>query len=230
MIKNVFLDLDDTILDFQKGERVALIKAFSDYGIPTDDVTVERYIQINLQCWRALERGEMTKDEVLVGRFAKLFEELGIDKPADEVQNVYERYLGLEHDFLPGGKELLDAFRDGGKYTLYMATNGIPTVQYPRIRDSGVGEYFKEIFISQEIGYAKPNAKFFEECFKRIPDFKRKETIMVGDNLNSDIGGGKNAGILTCHYNFRGTEYMNIVPDFTITDLSELIPILDSIK
>ena len=55
MIKNVFLDLDDTILDFQKGERVALIKAFSDYGIPTDEVTVEKYIEINLQCWRALE-------------------------------------------------------------------------------------------------------------------------------------------------------------------------------
>ena len=230
MIKNVFLDLDDTILDFRKGERIALLKAFSDYGIPTDEDVIERYIQINLECWRALERGEMTKDEVLVGRFERLFCELGICHSAQEVQDVYEGYLALEHDFLPGGKELLDAFRSCGKYDLYMATNGIPSVQKPRISDSGVGEYFKEIFISEEIGFAKPDKRFFDECFARIPDFRPEGTIIVGDSLSSDIRGGINAGILTCHFNPRNYDYTSIIPNYKINNLSELIPLLDGIE
>ena len=230
MIKTVFLDLDDTILDFQKGERASLRKTFDIMEIPYDEAVVERYIQINLDCWHALERGEMTRDEVLIGRFERLFSEIGIKTSATEAQNLYQKLLAGEHDFLPGAKELLCQFRRHGKYKLYMATNGIPEVQYPRISDSGVDEYFEKIFISQDIGYAKPDKRFFEGCFNQIDNFKREETIIVGDSLTSDIKGGMNAGIKTCHYNRFDKPYGDIVPDYKITQLSELIPLLDSIK
>ena len=230
MIKNVFLDLDDTILDFQKGERKAIGLTFKKMGLPYDKETVERYIEINLSCWKALERGEMTKDEVLIGRFSMLFEELSVDASPTEAQDIYEPLLSKEHDFLPGAEELLQAFETSGKYDLYMATNGIPTVQKPRIADSGIGKYFKDIFISEEIGSSKPNIEYFKGCFARITDFKPEETIIVGDSLSSDIKGGKNAGILTCHFNRFNAPYGELKPDYTITDLSELIPLLDSIK
>ena len=230
MIKFVFLDLDDTILDFQKGERAAIRRTFMQIGIEPSEEIIKRYIEINLECWQALERGEMSRDQVLIGRFERLFSELGVNASAVEAQEIYENLLSMEHDFLPGGKELLEEFRECGMYKLFMATNGIPQVQKPRIRDSRVGEYFEKIFISEEIGYAKPDNRFFEICFKEIDGFKKKEAIIVGDSLSSDIKGGINSGILTCHFNPKDKPYGNIKPDYKINNLSELIPLLDSIK
>lgn len=230
MIKNVFLDLDDTILDFQRGERRAIHRAFVEMGLPTDEATVERYIEINLACWKALERGEMGRDEVLVGRFEMLFDELQIDASPIVAQNIYEALLSKEHDFIPGAEELLRQFEKSGKYDLYMATNGISVVQKPRISDSGVGRYFKGIFISEEIGYAKPRKEYFDACFEKIEGFRSDETIIVGDSLTSDILGGINAGIPTCHFNPKDKPYGDIKPDYKIKKLSELIPLLDSIK
>lgn len=230
MIKNVFLDLDDTILDFRKGERRSIYKAFSQMGLPTDESVIQRYIEINLDCWRALERGEMTKDQVLVTRFQLLFDELGISASAEEAQDIYEDFLKEEHDFLPGGHELLERFMAEGKYDLYMATNGIPSVQKPRIKDADLAKYFKGIFISEEIGYAKPDKRFFERCFEKIEGFALDETIIVGDSLTSDILGGKAAGIKTCHYNPKDRPYSKVTPDYKINNLSELIDLLDSIE
>lgn len=230
MIRNVFLDLDDTILDFQKGERKAIRKTFEAMGLPSDDATIERYIEINLGCWKALERGEMSKDQVLIGRFELLFRELGSSASAVEAQSIYEPLLAREHDFIEGAEELLSEFERSGKYRLYMATNGIPTVQKPRIADSGVGKYFTDIFISEEIGYAKPRREYFDACFKRIEDFDPRETIIVGDSMTSDIMGGINAGILTCHFNPKDKPYGDSKPHYKINKLAELIPLLDSIK
>lgn len=230
MIRTVFLDLDDTLLDFQKGERIALAKALDAMGIPYDDALVERYIEINLACWKALERGEMTSAEVLVGRFEMLFEEYKINASANEIQDIYQELLSHEHDFIPGGKELLLDFKKDGKYSLYMATNGIPAVQRPRIAASGIGEFFKDIFISYDLGYGKPKKEFFDGCFERIENFKKEECIIVGDSLTSDIKGGINAGIKTCHFNRLNLPYTDIKPDYKINYLSELIPLLDSIE
>ncbi len=230
MIRTVFLDLDDTILDFQKGERVAIRETFVHFGLPYDDRTIERYIEINLACWRALERGEMTVAQVLIGRFEMLFSEMNISLSPSVAQDVYQEFLAKQHDFLPGAKELLDELKKSGKCRLYMATNGIPEVQWPRIKDSGIRGYFDDIFISYDFGVGKPKKEFFDRCFERIEDFNPRECIIVGDSLTSDIKGGINAGILTCHYDRCDTSYGDITPDYKITELSELIPLLDSIK
>ena len=230
MIKTVFLDLDDTILDFQRGERNAIRKTFEKIGIDASDGVIERYIEINLACWRALERGEMDRDEVLHGRFQKLFSQLGVSLSPIETQKTYESLLALEYDFLPGGKEMLEALKASGRYDLYMVTNGIPQVQKPRIRDARLAPYFKGIFISEEIGYAKPKREFFDYCFAQIDGFKKDEAIIVGDSLSSDVQGGINAGILTCHFNPKDKPYGEIKPDFKVNNLSELKGLLDSIK
>lgn len=230
MIRNVFLDLDDTVLDFQKGERLAIAYALRDFGIEPTESCIDRYIEINLACWRALERGEMTKDQVLIGRFERLFSELKLDLSADKVQQVYEEYLAKEHDLIEGAEELLRELGRNKKYRLYMATNGIPSVQKPRIRDAKIGGFFDGIFISEEIGYAKPDARFFEGCFKKIENFRPEESIIVGDSLTSDIKGGLNAGILTCHFNRRNIKYGDIRPHYEIKSLDELIPLLDGIE
>lgn len=230
MIKHVFIDLDDTILDFRKGERIAINKTFLEIGIEPTEEIIQKYLQINNECWRAFERGEMTRYQVLHERFERILPEFAVDFPPEQAQKIYEGFLSKEHDYLPGGLEMLEQFKKEGKYRLYMATNGTPEVQKPRIRDTGIAQYFSKIFISEEVGYAKPDKRFFEKCFEQIEDLKIEETIMVGDSLSSDIGGGINAGILTCHYNPNGKDYGDVVPNYKIKNLSELIPLLDGIK
>ena len=230
MIRFIFLDLDDTILDFQKGEHIAIVKSFKEMGILPSEEIIKKYTEINLQCWRALERGEMTRDQVLHGRFERLFSHIGFEFDPVKAQEIYQTNLANEYDYLPGGKELLETLHKDGRYKLYIVTNGIPEVQKPRIERSGVGKYFDGIFISEEIGYQKPDKRFFDKCFDMIPYFNKEEAIIVGDSLSSDIMGGINSGIKTCHFNPSDKPYGDIKPDYKIKIPSELTELLNNIK
>ena len=78
MIEFLFLDLDDTILDFHKAEKLAICKTLASFGAEVTDEVLNRYHVINKAHWEMLERGELTRDQVLVQRFAVLFQELQI--------------------------------------------------------------------------------------------------------------------------------------------------------
>ena len=104
--KIVLLDLDDTILDFGTAERKALSGALEELGIPADEALLRRYSEINRFCWQQLERGEMTRGELLVGRFERLFREKGIACPPELAQEKYEERLAMGHYFVPGAPEL----------------------------------------------------------------------------------------------------------------------------
>lgn len=228
MIKTVLFDLDDTILDFQAAERTAIRATFDEVGAPSDDATLDRYSEINRATWQRLERGELTRCEVLVERFKLLFAELGIDVDPVGTQNIYEHRLSLEHPFIEGGRELLDALY--GKYALYIASNGTPLVQDRRIADSGIVHYFNGIFISERIGANKPSREFFDAAFAQIDGLSRDETMIVGDSLTSDVLGGINAGIRTCYFNPKRRENnTDITPDYEIRSLSELPTLLERI-
>ncbi len=226
MIKTLFLDLDDTLLDFHAAERTALSATLRDMGVVPTDKLLSRYKEINRSCWERLERGELTRDEVLTLRFELLFEEFLYEKDAAKTQSIYEYRLSLEHPFMEGAQELLDALF--GRYSLYIASNGTVSVQDRRIADTGIAKYFEGVFISQRIGANKPEREFFDRCFREIENFDKSTSMIVGDSLTSDILGGKNAGILTCYFNPRGHKNStDIIPDFEIRSLDELIPLLE---
>ena len=228
MIKNIFLDLDDTILDFHKGEREAITKTLTHFGIEVDDGVIERYRSFNRQCWEALERGEMTRDEVLVRRFELFFGSLEKEVSASDVQYFYERRLSEGCYFIDGALELLKSLF--GKYDLYITSNGTAFVQDRRIADSGISRYFKGIFISERMGANKPSVEFFDACFALMDNKSREETIIIGDSLTSDILGGINAGIHTCHYTLgRKFVYNEIKPEYTVDDLAKIPEILSKI-
>ncbi len=221
MIKFVFLDLDDTIFDFHKAEKIAVSQALSDFGVVPTEATVVRYSEINKIMWQRLERGELSRDEVLVERFRVLFEELGATAPYDKVRERYEELLSIGHYFVNGALELLDAL--SGEYRLFLASNGTARVQNKRISDSPIPKYFEKIFISEEIGYNKPSPEFFRLCFEKIDGFVADEAIIIGDSLSSDIQGGINAKIKTCLFNPKRKENKtSVIPDFEISSLNEL--------
>ena len=220
----VFLDLDDTILDFHRAEDYALRQTLTELGITPTDAMVSLYSAINDACWKRLERGEMTRNEVLTVRFAQFFEQIGVECDPDETWHRYEGNIGEAGFLLPGALELLAELAES--YDLYAASNGTATIQDRRIAGAGIAPYFKEIFISQRIGYNKPDKRFFDLCFAKIPNFDKSRAVIVGDSLTSDIKGGKNAGITTVWYNAHNKRADgDIVPDYEVTSL-DMIPLV----
>lgn len=229
MIGFLFLDLDDTILDFHKAERLAVSKTFRTFGLEPTDQVLDAYHRINRQHWERLEKGEITRDQVLVGRFQVLFSGMGIPADPKAVAKEYEHNLSQGHFFLPGAKETLDVLK--GKYRLFLASNGTASVQHGRLTSAGLYPYFEKVFVSQELGANKPSPAFFEACARQIPGYDVQKALMVGDSLSSDILGGIRAGMKTCWVNPRGEKAPeNIVPDWQIGSIRELPDLLESIR
>ena len=227
MIKNILFDLDDTIFDFHIAEKTALIKTLNFLGIEPKEQILARYSELNLMQWKLLEKGEITRAEVKLRRYQLLFDELGVDCSAAEAAAYYEKQLSIGHWFIEGAEELLKKICN--EYSLYIVSNGTAVVQHGRIKSSGIEKYFKGIFISQEIGFNKPRLEFFEGCFDKIDNFKKNETIIVGDSLSSDIQGGKNAGIKTVWFNPKKQESNTVKPDYQIERLLDLMKLLDTL-
>lgn len=228
MIRYVLFDVDDTLLDFGKAEAAAIRKTFERIGIPVTDELIRRYSEINAQQWSRFEKGEITREKLLTERFDILFSELGINVPSEMAQASYEYLLGIGHYFVDGAEELLEALKD--KYELYIVSNGNASVQDRRLKSAGIIPYFKDIFISERVGFNKPSAEFFEACFEHIPGFEKDKAVIVGDRLSSDILGGINAGVKTCWFNPRGDAPDPDIPaDYEIKHLSELPALLESI-
>ena len=226
MIEFLFLDLDDTILDFQKAERLALAKTLESFGLPPTDTVLARYHEINREHWERLERKELTRQQVLVGRFAALFAEMGLSAQAEQVARAYEENLSQGHYFLPGAEEALKSLSK--KYKLYLASNGTARVQAGRLKSAGIIPYFQEIFVSEEMGYNKPDPAYFAACFARIPGFRKDRAMMVGDSLTSDILGGIQAGIATCWVNPHH-KTGSIRPDYEIESIVQLEALLKNL-
>lgn len=226
MIKYVFLDIDDTLLDFGRAEAQAIKTTFERIGIPATPEVIKRYSEINSRQWGLLEKGVLTREQVLVSRFDILFEELGIKNvPSEMAQASYEYLLGIGHYFVDGAPEMLEELRD--KYELYVVSNGTASVQDRRIKSAGIAPYFKRIFISERIGADKPSKEFFDAVFSEIDGFDRARAIIVGDRLTSDILGGINAGVRTCWFNPNAQPRDPEIPaDYEIRALSELPELL----
>lgn len=228
MIRFVLMDLDDTILDFHRAEAAAVSRTFELMGIEPSAEFVQRYSEINAAHWRMLERGEITRPQVLTGRFRQLFSEIGTDCDPEKTQQIYEAYLSRGHYFIPGAEQLLRDLH--GQYLLYLVSNGNAVVQEGRLRSAGIVPFFEDIFISEEVGADKPSREYFDRCFERIPDFHPEQAIMIGDSPTSDILGGIHAGVKTCWFNpNHRPPHPEIRADFEIDRLSAFPALLNSI-
>lgn len=228
MFEFLFIDLDETVLDFYKAERLAVSSTLAALGVEPTDAVCTRYSQINKLHWEMLERGEIVREQVLTGRFRMLFSELGREVDASACARLYESNLSRGHYFLPGAEGALAELAK--KYRLYLASNGTARVQAGRLQSANISHYFEKIFISQEIGANKPSREFFEGCFVQIPGFDKGKALIVGDSLSSDILGGQNAGIATCWVNpNHAPRKAGIRVDHEIERLADLPALLESL-
>ena len=227
MITTVLWDVDGTLLDFNAAERAAIRTLFAEFklGECTDEM-LARYSAINISFWERLERNEITKPEVLRGRFEQFFGEYGIDTGlAAPFNERYQVTLGDTIVYLDDSIDIIRSLR--GKVKQYVVSNGTVAAQTKKLDRSKLGELMDGIFLSEKLGVEKPNREFFDNAFAVIGPADPSEMIIIGDSLTSDIRGGMNAGIKTCWYNPQKKP----VPegyriDYVIGDLHEVYGIL----
>lgn len=226
----LLFDIDNTLLDFDKAEYMALGKIFEQYHIEDTKENRAIYSSENKALWRSHEAGEISREELLSTRFANAFRALGVKEAYDAsvVDAAYQLHLAQGHELMDHAMELLDCLAQEAT-EMYIVSNGTSKVSRPRILESGIAGYFKEIFISEEIGKHKPSKEFFDYVFEHIDHAADKDFAIVGDTLATDILGGKNAGIKTIWYNPKHLEAQkDLTPDCVIEDLLEIpsLPVL----
>lgn len=227
MIEVILWDVDGTLLDFDAAERAAIRSLTADFGFTgCTDAAIRRYAEINRALWKRLERGECTREQVLVGRFMTFFAEMGWDASrAAEFNRAYQLRLGDTIVYRDDSISVVKALR--GRVKQYVVSNGTVAAQTKKLERSGFGALMDGVFLSERLGVEKPAPAFFEQVFSAIGPVDKSRVLLVGDSLSSDIQGGCSAGVLTAWYN---PERLPVPAsprvDFDVKDLHELFDIL----
>ncbi len=221
----LFFDADETLYDFKHSEKTAFFRAFESFGLTCEEKWEKVYSEINRKYWLKYNKGKVTKDELMRGRFADLLKKMKIRLDPAELNNRYREKLGEDAALLPDAYEVINKLSQ--KYKLVMITNGFEKQQQSRFILSGISECFEGCYTSDKIGVAKPSKEYFDKVISAVGIEDRSKILIIGDSLSSDIEGGNNAGIDVCWFNPNGKKRPKKYKiDFEIKRLTELYEIL----
>ncbi|WP_143463801.1 YjjG family noncanonical pyrimidine nucleotidase [Levilactobacillus enshiensis] len=219
MKKYAIFDLDDTLLDFTRGEVAGITTLLKKYGAPDIQRGFDTYARLNHDIWQRIEQGA-PRQALLNERFTLTFAALGIAVDGVALEAEYNDHLNHNFYTLPGARALLAQLKTAGVHLL-VGTNGTKHTQLSRLAGSGIGAYFDDVYISQDIGFNKPDPRFFAPIFDQHPDLTADNTIMVGDRLQSDILGANNVALPSIWFNPRHTANPGTLqPSFEAADLT----------
>lgn len=193
--ERILIDLDDTLFDFQAGNRKAVAALMAELDLASDTV-FEEYQAINHACWQALERGEMTQETLHVERFRRFLRAKGRGDDPTAVAARFAQLLGRQAIPIPGAVESLQ--RIARRLPVVLLTNGITAIQEARLETSGIGRMVHSAVISQQVGLSKPNPAIFLYALQGTDP---RRALMIGDGINSDVLGANRAGVDMCWYN-----------------------------
>ena len=208
----ILFDADGTLFDYDSAESFAFKTTLESHDYDATPDSLKMYRRINSRLFRELEMGQIKAKELRTKRFKLLFSQLNFKIDVNEFSHQYLGNLSKASRLLPGALETVTALYS--KCKLLIITNGIGEVQRSRFNASELKPYFEDIIISDEVGAAKPSKEIFDIVFEKMNMPAKKETLIVGDSLTSDMSGGVNFGIDTCWYNPLG---MNNDQDLLVT-------------
>ena len=227
MTKDIILvDADDTLFDFHRSEKEALFRTLRRFAMTPSDEKFEAYKNINDLNWKALERGEFTKSEIVVRRFAMYLDRCET-KRADplEMHLFYHDELSKLGYVYPSAEPFLKEMKRRGK-RIYLITNGLIKVQNGRLDDSGLRKYLDDVFISDAVGYEKPDKRYFDYVVSHIQGFSAEKAVVIGDSPSSDMQGAINAGIDRIWVNRKGLA-TDLPINAQVNDLDEIYDLID---
>lgn len=229
--KYILFDADNTLFDFSLAEHNSFQEACSAADTEFTEQLYRAYSEINDSLWKRLEKKEVTVDFIKTERFRRLLtERLGCPDDAETLKKAefwrenYMSSLGRQSCLTDGAEEICAELC--GRYQLYIVTNGISRIQRSRFEPSKIKKYIAELFISEEIGAAKPSREYFDFVIGKIGDADRTKYLVVGDSLTSDCDGAIASGIDICFYNPKNLPSSGRQLTYNITKLSELRDIL----
>lgn len=218
----LLFDADNTLFDFDCSERLTFFEFAPLFHIPATEECYLLYKKFNLETWAEIEKNTAPKDRLLVLRYEKLFNALGVCENARAANDAFLQILSHKGVLYPQTTELLQSLKSAGK-RIYLITNGVASVQYGRIAATDTAQYFDDIFISEEVGASKPSKDFFNVVIKAVPDFDREKTLVVGDSLSSDIKGANDSELPCAWFNPHGKTLPDgFKIDYNVRSLSEI--------
>lgn len=223
----ILLDIDDTLIDFKASETIGLRKCFEAYDVVLTDEDIEAYDKINHDYWKMLEAGLIEKKLMLDKRFDDFIQTLPVKNiDGSAINQAYQKAIGDHAVMFEGAYEFCMKLKISKK--LYAVTNGTKVAQDRKLSKTGLDKVFDGIFISDVVGYQKPDKRYFDLVFKSIPNFNIKEAIMIGDSLSSDMKGANNCGVDSCWFNPKKLENSDdtIKIDYVISSFDEIIKLV----
>ena len=223
--KVILFDVDNTLIDFDIDQKKAYFSAMKEVNINCTDEMYNDYYEVNRGLWHKFDDGKIKLSELFIKRHEIFFEKYNINIDANKFEEILNIEFQKTGTLIKGVKEILDILKKN--YILIIITNGKQEQQYKRLENAYLLDYFFKIFISEEIGYSKPDIKFFDIVLESIPNIEKQEILIVGDSISSDILGGINAGIDTCWYNAKKkVKRLNINPTYVISNMDSLLDII----
>ena len=223
--ETVLLDLDHTLFDSDTSETEAFRQTLGNADVADPMRLYSLYQEINIGLWAAVERGEIAPTTVKVGRFERFVEAAGIEANPRRMAEDFVTGLAENGELYAGTAAVMA--RLSVNVQLGLITNGLSEVQRTRLNRLDIADHFDAVTISAEVGASKPSGAIFDAAFAALGQPNKKTTLMVGDNLNSDIRGGAEYGLATCWFNPRGRSLPDgHEPTYEIAHLRDVLALI----
>lgn len=223
MIKAVLIDIDDTIFDFEKCSKNSFLKTLEKFNIKFKEEDFSYFNRVNDILWTKQKLGEINIKEVFIKRDYLMGKYFNIDIEKGLFNDLFVKFLYDEIEMVDGIEDLLLYLSD--KYKIFTASNGVYDMQVNRIKKSNLSKYFTAIFVSDKIGYEKPDKRFFQKIMD-ITKYSNDDLIMIGDSMKSDIIGAKNSKIKSIYFNKENKKISDKNFTYQVKNLSEIKKIL----
>lgn len=223
MIKAVLIDIDDTIFDFEKCSKNSFLKTLEKFNLKFKEQDFSYFNKVNDILWTKQKLGEINIKEVFIKRNYLMGKYFNLDIEKGLFNDLFVKFLYDEIEMVDGIEDLLLYLSD--KYKIFTASNGIFKMQENRLKKSNLDKYFDKIFVSDKIGYEKPDKKFFQKIMD-LTKFSNDDLIMIGDSIKSDIIGAKNSKIKSIYFNKEDKKITDKNFTYQVKNLSEIKKIL----
>jgi putative hydrolase of the HAD superfamily len=227
--KHLFFDLDHTLWDFDANARETLLELYDTYqlselGIESAEKFIEVYTDHNHRLWRDYHNGLISKEQLRSSRFRLTFEHFELPEHLipRQFEDDYVSICPTKTNLFEGTHEVLSILKND--YKLHIITNGFLESQEMKMSRTNLKQYFEEVFISEVIGLYKPDIALFNHALVAV-GAESHEVLMIGDSLEADILGAKNAGIDQVYFNPLSDPH-NYEVTYEINKLHELLAFL----